>query len=75
VVGLAAELPQLRTQVCAHSRRPFAASKDLLGDGPCRYLGVKTKCACRVWTTLRPLRISGFVSHLGDIEERYDYFL
>ena len=42
--------------------------------GPRRNLGVKTTCAWRVWTAVRPLRISEG-SLRGDTGERYDYFL
>src|SRR5690625_156627 len=36
---------------------------------PRRYFVTKTKCAYRLWTTVRPLRISGFGSHRGDIDQ------
>src|SRR5689334_22831171 len=36
-------------------------------------LGVKTKWAWRVWTTVRPERMLGFGSQRGDMDQRYDH--
>src|SRR4051812_16262815 len=36
-----------------------------------RCFGTKTKGACRVWMTLRPLRISGSGSQRGDTDSCY----
>ncbi|GHH86480.1 hypothetical protein GCM10017771_23730 [Streptomyces capitiformicae] len=70
MIAFAVELPQLRAEVGAHVTHDlFAAPKDLVGEWSAPVLGVKTKCAWRVWTTLRPLRISGFGSRHGDIDQ------
>jgi hypothetical protein len=54
----------------ARNPGPFRGSGGIAGIGEDlpSVLGVKTRCAWRVWTTLRPLRISGFGSHRGDID-------
>ena len=77
VIGLAVELHQLGFEVGAHGPHDlFAARKDLVGERAAPVLGREDQMGAegiREYTTLWPLRMLGFGSQRGDIDQRYDH--
>lgn len=59
MVPLAVELPQFTAEVGADVPHDLSQRVRISSvNTPRRHFGAKTKCAGRVWTTLRPLRKS-----------------